>query len=199
MKMKCVLITQVDFITEIFGIMNTSVASLLVPKRPLTWLITGCSGGFGLALARLAQVQGHRVIATSRNPAKTPDLVAEIESKDGKWIKLDVDDLESAKLVETLESEGIALDVLVNNAGWTLHGPVEGFTESEVRRIMETHYFGPYRLIRATVPHMRRRRAGIIVNISSAAGLNARESMGIYGPAKAALDSKFTTLHRAAQ
>lgn len=158
------------------------------PDRPLIWLITGCSSGFGLALARKAQAQGHNVIATSRNPKRTLELVDEIESKGGQWLALDVDDRASGQVVEDLEKQGVHIDVLVNNAGYSIHGPVEQFTEDEVRAAMETLYFGPFRLIRAVVPYMRKRRFGIVVNISSGAGLEGRESMGTYAPGKSALD-----------
>ncbi|WYZ33725.1 hypothetical protein EsH8_I_000001 [Colletotrichum jinshuiense] len=161
---------------------------LVVPNRPLTWLITGCSSGFGLALTRIAQRCDHHVIATSRNPQKTPELVREIESSGGRWLTLDVDNPNSGDLIEELETRGTAIDVLVNNAGWSIHGPSEGFTEEETRSQMETVFFGPYRLMRATAPFMRERRSGIIINISSGAGLEGRESMGIYAAAKAAMD-----------
>lgn len=166
--------------------------TLNIPNRPLTWLITGSSSGLGLALVRLVQSRGHTVIATSRNPPRTPDLVAEVESKGGRWLRLDVDEPDCGRIVDRLEKEeGITVDVLVNNAGWSVHGPAEHFTEGEVRAQMETLYFGPYRLIRTAVPYMRRRRTGMVVNISSGAGLEARESMGAYAAAKAALDSEF--------
>ncbi|KAF7544287.1 hypothetical protein G7046_g9815 [Stylonectria norvegica] len=155
---------------------------------PLTWLITGASSGFGLALARLALSNGHKVIATSRNPARNPDLLAEIEGKGGQWRSLDVDDQDCGALVHNLEKEGTAIDVLVNNAGLSIHGPAESFSEKEVRQQMETVFFGPYRLIRAAVPYMRERRRGLILNISSGAGVEGRESMGIYGASKAAMD-----------
>ncbi|OHE91574.1 retinol dehydrogenase 8 [Colletotrichum orchidophilum] len=161
---------------------------LTVPKRPLTWLITGCSSGFGLAFTRLAQKHGHIVIATSRNPQKTPDLAHEVQNGGGRWLSLDVDDLNSGDLLADLEKGGTVIDVLVNNAGWSIHGPAEGFTEEETRAQMNTVFFGPYRLMRAVAPFMRERRSGIIVNISSGAGLEGRESMGIYAAAKAAMD-----------
>lgn len=88
-----------------------------MPKRKLTWLITGCSSGFGLSLTRIGQANGHKVVATSRNPSKTPDLVSEVESKGGKWLQLDVDDPESPRLVESLQGSGHEVDVLINNAG----------------------------------------------------------------------------------
>lgn len=159
------------------------------PARPLTWLITGCSSGLGLALTREVQLHGHTVIATSRQPSRTPDLVAEVEAKGGEWHVLDVVDLSAAGvLVEKLEASGRKIDVLVNNAGYILFGAVEQLSDEERRRQMETMYFGPSRLIQALVPRMRERRFGIIVNISSGAALDGRDSMGGYAAAKAALD-----------
>ncbi|KAL8953397.1 MAG: hypothetical protein Q9222_000774 [Ikaeria aurantiellina] len=163
--------------------------SFTKPKKQLTWLITGCSSGFGLSLARLASANGHTVIATSRNPSRTPDLVKEIEDKGGRWIKLDVDDPKSGQVIDDLEKSGQEIDVLVNNAGYCLFAPVEVSTEEEVRAQLDTMYFGPLRLIRAVLPHMRKRRFGVIVNISSGAALDARDSMGPYAGAKAGLDA----------
>ncbi|KAI1801159.1 putative short-chain oxidoreductase [Daldinia bambusicola] len=157
-------------------------------KEKLTWLITGCSSGFGLSLTRIALDNGHTVIATSRNPSRTPELVAEVESKGGKWLKLDVNDHNSPEVIEELERSGVEIDVLVNNAGHSVLIPVELATEDEIRSQMETMYFGPLRLIRAVVPHMRKRRFGVIVNISSGASLEGRDTMGPYAGAKAGLD-----------
>lgn len=161
---------------------------------PLTWLITGASSGFGLELTRLALRNGHKVIATSRNPQKVPELVSEVEDAGGRWLTLDVDDPEGGSVVEKLENEGVQIDILVNNAGWSIHGPAESFSEDEVRRQMETVYFGPYRLIRAALPHMRERRRGLILNIGSGAGVKGRESMGIYAGSKAAMDGSLTSV-----
>ncbi|KAL2802074.1 putative short-chain oxidoreductase [Aspergillus granulosus] len=155
----------------------------------LTWLITGCSSGFGLSLARIAQAGGHKVIATSRNPLRTPDLVAEIESKGGEWVPLDVDSPNSGDFITELERRGEHIDVLVNNAGYSIYAPVETFVEEEVKAQMETMYFGPLRLIRAVLPHMRQRKSGIIVNMSSGASLDGIPTMGVYAGAKAGLDA----------
>ena len=157
------------------------------PKR-LTWLITGSSSGIGLELVRQAQDNGHFVIATSRNPSRTPELVSEVESKGGRWIRLDVDESECANVIHDLERDGYAIDVLVNNAGFSIHGAAESFTEAEVRAQMETLYFGPYRLTRAAVPYMRKRRSGMVTQISTGAALEGRPSMGIYAASKAALE-----------
>lgn len=161
------------------------------PSRPLTWLITGCSSGLGLVLVREIQSHGHTVIATSRNPSKTPDLVAEVESKGGQWLPLDVTTQDCGKLVDGLEQSGTRIDVLINNAGGSIHGTVEQSSDDEARWHMELNYFGPYRLIRAVLPYMRKRRFGVIANISSGAALDGRPSMGGYAAAKAALDSEF--------
>ncbi|KAL4814611.1 hypothetical protein BDW67DRAFT_192121 [Aspergillus spinulosporus] len=155
----------------------------------LTWVITGCSSGFGLSLARIAQAAGHRVIATSRNPSRTPELVAEIESNDGKWVRLDVDGPDGGNVIDELEKSGEQIDVLVNNAGYAIYALVETATEEEVRAQMETMYFGPLRLIRAVLPYMRRRKSGVIVNMSSGASLDGIPTMGVYAGAKAGLDA----------
>jgi short-subunit dehydrogenase len=157
-------------------------------KKQLTWLITGSSSGFGLSLARIAQAGGHKVIATSRNPSKTPDLVKEVESKGGKWVQLDVDSPHSAQVINDLEKSGTEIDILVNNAGFSIYSPIETMQEQEIRAEMESMYFGPLRLTQAVLPYMRQRRYGVIVNMSSGASLEARDSMGAYAGAKAALD-----------
>lgn len=80
--------------------------------------------------------------------------------------------------------------MLVNNAGWSVHAPVEQFTEEEIRAQFETVFFGPYRLTRTAVSGMRRRRFGVVVNMSSGASLEGRDSMGAYAAAKAAFDGE---------
>jgi NAD(P)-dependent dehydrogenase (short-subunit alcohol dehydrogenase family) len=161
----------------------------------LTWLITGSSSGFGLSLTRIAQAGGHNVIATSRNPSATPDLVSEVESKGGKWLQLDVTSRDSADIINDLEKSGQEIDVLVNNAGFCIFGPVETATEDELRAQMESMYFGPLRLIRAVLPYMRSRKSGVIVNMSSGASLDGNPSMGGYAGAKAGLDGNLSLLH----
>ncbi|KAI1110150.1 NAD(P)-binding protein [Nemania sp. NC0429] len=157
--------------------------------KSLTWLITGCSSGFGLSLARIAQAGGHKVIATSRNPSKTPDLVKEVESKGGKWIQLDVNDRSSGTIIDNLEKAGEHIDVLINNAGFCIYAPIETITEDEIRDQMETMYFGPLRLIRAVLPYQRKRKSGVIANFSSGAALEGQGSMGAYAGAKGGLDA----------
>ncbi|ORY01749.1 hypothetical protein BCR34DRAFT_618263 [Clohesyomyces aquaticus] len=132
---------------------------------------------------------GHTIIATSRNPSRTPDLVAEVEGKGGRWVQLDVDSFQSGDVIAELEKSGNKIDVLVNNAGFSIYAPIETMTEEEVRSQMETLYFGPLRLIHVVLPHMRQRRSGVIANVSSGASLDGIPTMGVYGGAKAGLDA----------
>lgn len=89
------------------------------------WLITGCSSGLGLSLTLAALEAGYRVIATSRNPSKTPALVAKVESLGGSWKQLDVSDPQGGTIVEEVIEEFGKIDVLVNNAGVALIGAFE--------------------------------------------------------------------------
>lgn len=124
--------------------------------------------------------------------------MSEVESKGGRWLPLDVTARDCSALIDELEQSGTHIDILINNAGGSIHGVVEQLSDEEARSQMELLYFGPYRLIRAALPYMRKRRFGVIMNISSGAGLEGRESMGVYAAAKAALDGEFVylpTLH----
>ncbi|AEO68702.1 ae113865-5732-4b63-aef8-62f18debdcf8 [Thermothielavioides terrestris] len=160
------------------------------PTKQLTFFITGCSSGFGLILSRIVLRAGHRLIATSRNPSRTPELVEEIAARGGRWLALDVDDpAAGAALIDRLErDEGERIDVLVSNAGYAVFAPVETLADHELRGLMETMYFGPARLVRAVLPYMRARRQGVVVHVSSGAGLEGREGLGGYAAAKAAMD-----------
>jgi NAD(P)-dependent dehydrogenase (short-subunit alcohol dehydrogenase family) len=97
------------------------------PSKPLVWLITGCSSGFGTSLALIALKAGHKVIATSRNPSKNQKLVKQIEDLGGIWLPLDIN--ADKKVLERVIQTGIEkfgrLDVLVNNAGVGILGPLE--------------------------------------------------------------------------
>ena len=96
-------------------------------SRPV-WLITGCSSGFGLEIARTVLERGHHVIASSRNPSKTPEYVQEIEGKGGKWIPLDVTSNDvKARIAEASAIHG-RVDVLVNNAGFGVNAGFEDLT-----------------------------------------------------------------------
>ncbi|KAF2812099.1 NAD(P)-binding protein [Mytilinidion resinicola] len=160
-----------------------------IPK-PLTWLITGCSSGFGLSLTRLLLSTPHTVIATSRNPSKTPDLVRLVTAANpsNKWLTLDVTSPASPAFIHNLEAAGVHIDVLVNNAGYSIFAPMETVRDAEIRAQMETVFFGPLRLLQAVLPGMRARKRGTVVNFSSGAALEGQPTMGVYAGAKAGLD-----------
>jgi len=165
------------------------------------WLITGCSSGFGLSLALIALRSGHKVIATSRNPSKTPALVAQVEALGGVWHQLDVCSPE-AELQEVLRKAGKvfgAIDILVNNAAYALLGAFETISDVEARAQMETNFFGPVTLTRLLLPQMRRQGSGTIVNISSTAGIEAKASRSLYSASKFALEAFSEALYSEVQ
>jgi len=143
----------------------------------MTWLITGCSSGFGFSLAYRALQAGHHVVASSRNPSKTPELVQQIEKAGGKWVALDV--TFSPEQLQKIVNE-YQIDVLVNNAGYSVLGAVEDISDAQAHSQMETNFFGPLKLTQAVLPGMRERRKGTIVNISSIAGLDGLPTCGLY-------------------
>jgi NAD(P)-dependent dehydrogenase (short-subunit alcohol dehydrogenase family) len=98
-----------------------------VTLAPKIWLITGCSSGFGFSLARHALKNGQKVIVTSRNPSKTPELVEEIRSLGGEWIAFDVTASSGDIREKVREAESFFgdVDVLVNNAGYSVLGSLE--------------------------------------------------------------------------
>jgi NAD(P)-dependent dehydrogenase (short-subunit alcohol dehydrogenase family) len=98
-------------------------------NKPLVWLITGSSSGFGTSLTFIALKAGHKVIATSRNPSKTPDLVKQVEDLGGIWLALDVN--ETPEVLQKVVAEGTKkfgrIDVLANVAGMSIMGALEDF------------------------------------------------------------------------
>ncbi|KAJ9622948.1 hypothetical protein H2204_011292 [Knufia peltigerae] len=155
------------------------------------WLITGSSAGLGLALTRYALSQGHRVIATSRSPPKTPDLVQEVESQGGKWLALDTTqtDQQIKEIVRQAESFFGRIDVLVNNAAFCVLGAVEDLPDADIVLQMRTNFLGPVRIMQAVLPGMRKRRSGMIMNVSSTQGFVASHACGVYAASKFALEA----------
>ncbi|KAA8901708.1 putative short chain oxidoreductase/dehydrogenase [Sphaerosporella brunnea] len=152
------------------------------------WFITGCSSGFGTGLAMTALKAGHRVIASSRNPSRTPELVADVEALGGHWLTLDTIAPNAKDVVRDAVKIYGHIDYLVNNAGYSLLGAIEDFSDEECRHQMEVNFFAPLRLVQAVLPSMRERKSGTIVNISSIAGLHGIETTGMYCASKFALE-----------
>jgi NAD(P)-dependent dehydrogenase (short-subunit alcohol dehydrogenase family) len=160
----------------------------MMTQRKPVWLITGCSTGFGHALAKYALDQGYRVAVTARDPKKIQDIVAG-RSDRALVLKLDVTNAaQVAEAVKTTETAFGGIDVLVNNAGYGYLGAVEECDESEVHAMFETNFFGLSRMIHAVLPGMRKRGKGHIVNISSVGGLVGLPSAGYYNATKFAVE-----------
>lgn len=96
-------------------------------SKPLVWLITGCSSGFGNALSILVLKAGHKVVATSRTPSKNPELVKQVEDLGGIWLALDITAPQSElhKVIDEGKRKFGRLDILVNNAATGLIGALE--------------------------------------------------------------------------
>jgi NAD(P)-dependent dehydrogenase (short-subunit alcohol dehydrogenase family) len=112
-------------------------------SRPLVWFIAGCSSGFRASLSLLALKAGHKVIATSRNPLKTPELVRQVEELGGTWLPLDVNASNTAQVVQNAVGIYGRIDVLVNNAAYSLLGMLEDLTYvySELRSLATVNSF----------------------------------------------------------
>lgn len=159
--------------------------------QPKVYLITGCSSGVGYSLTKAAIAAGHKVIATSRNPSKTPDKVAEITSLGGLWAALDV----SSPTLETQFQETILpltngkIDVVINNAGIATGSVLEDMSIDAARGVFETNLWGIIRLTKLLIPLMRAQGGGSIVNISSATALLPMPVIAVYAASKAAVDA----------
>jgi len=157
-----------------------------------TVLITGTSKGIGFEAALAFGRAGHKVCATMRNPSQSPQL-AEIAKREKLPITvstLDVDSDQSVRqAISAIQKEHGPIDVLVNNAGVEKAGSVEELPFADFRAVMETNYFGALRCIQALVPHMRQRRSGCIINVSSVAGRISSAPLTPYTATKWALEA----------
>jgi NAD(P)-dependent dehydrogenase (short-subunit alcohol dehydrogenase family) len=142
-------------------------------KSKRTVLVTGCSSGIGLATCHVLARNNFMTYGTVRNLSKAKkiqDLINR-ENLSLKILRLDVNDNQSIKIaVKKILTDTGRIDVLINNAGYGMFGPVEEITTQEVKKQFETNFFGTIRLIKAIVPIMRKQGNGTIVNISSMVG-----------------------------
>jgi len=152
-----------------------------------TWLITGAGRGMGVDFTRAALAAGHRVVATGRKPDAVRAAVGEHENL--LVTALDVTDPHSAEdAVGAVVERFGGIDVLVNNAGSFLAGFFEELTTEQVRAQLETNLLGPMTVTRAVLPVMRRQRAGLVISISSGAGVIGNASGSAYSASKFALE-----------
>ncbi|MEO6092444.1 MAG: SDR family NAD(P)-dependent oxidoreductase [Novosphingobium sp.] len=156
-----------------------------MPAR--TWLVTGCSTGFGRALAELLLVRGERVVVTARKPEVLDAFVAPHRER-ALALRLDVTRAEEvAAAVDAARQRFGRIDVLVNNAGSGQVGTVEDTPIEAARAALETNFLGALATIKAVLPGMLERRSGQIVNIGSVAGRIGFPALGYYCASKAAL------------
>jgi len=152
------------------------------------WFITGCSSGFGRALATLVLERGWCAAVTARDPRRVEELVAGHGTR-GLTLALDVTDPTQIRAaVRAAEAHFGSIDVLVNNAGYGYQVSVEEGEDAAIRALFETNVFGLAALIRAVLPGMRARRRGHIVNISSVAGFIGFPGSGHYAATKHAVE-----------
>ncbi len=158
-----------------------------------TWLITGAGRGMGVEFARAALAAGHNVVATGRDPDAVRTAVGEHAHL--LVTALDVTDPHSAEDAAAAAVERFGrIDVLVNNAGSFLAGFFEELTTEQVRSQIETNLFGPMTVTRAVLPVMRRERSGLVISISSGAGVIGSPSGSAYAASKFALEGWMESL-----
>ncbi|MBC9714556.1 SDR family NAD(P)-dependent oxidoreductase [Streptomyces sp. TRM66268-LWL] len=152
------------------------------------WLITGANSGFGRAFTEAAVGAGDVVVAAARRINTLDDLVA-AHPDQVEAVTLDVTDLPAidAVVADVVKRHG-RIDVLINNAGRTHVGSVEENGDAELRSLFDLHFFGPAALTRAVLPHMRARRSGAIVQLSSVGGQMSMAGFGAYSATKFALE-----------
>lgn len=153
-------------------------------------LITGCSTGIGRHLAHRLTQSGYTVVATARKVETLDELPAALK------LPLDVtlSDSVNQAVACTLQQFG-RIDVLINNAGYTMLGALEEVSDEQTQRVFDVNVFGALRMIRAVLPHMRKQRTGRIINISSIAGKLSTPVNGTYSATKFALEALSDALH----
>lgn len=150
-----------------------------------TVLITGASSGFGKRVAEKLLDEGYTIYAAARRVEKMTD----IELKGAHILRMDVTDNGSveAGVAQVIKEQG-RIDVLFNNAGYGSFGPVECVPVEDIQRQYEVNVFGMARLIKAVLPHMRKKRNGLVINTASMVGHISFPVMGWYASTKHAIE-----------
>jgi NAD(P)-dependent dehydrogenase (short-subunit alcohol dehydrogenase family) len=160
------------------------------------WFITGCSTGFGRALANEVLKQGYNAVVTARNTADIEDIASHYPNT-ALVLPLDVtstSDIEKA-VTKAIQHFG-QIDVLVNNAGIGYFAAVEESEDAEVRKMFEINVFGLANVSKEVLPYMRQRRSGHILNIASIGGLRSFPGVGFYNATKYAVDGLSEALYK---
>jgi len=168
----------------------------MTEKRKVV-LITGASTGLGLATGQLLiQEDRFHVILTARKGSLSRFDKLGIKNSENIWIReLDVTDLDQRhKVVNEIRSKLDGIDILINNAGYSLRAVVEHVTEMDRLQQMRINFRSPMGLIRLVLPDMRRKRWGRIINVSSVGGMMAMPTMAVYSASKFALEGASESL-----
>lgn len=162
-------------------------------KDKKVWLITGAGRGLGVDIAKTALAAGYAVVATGRNVAKVVDVLGSHQNL--LAIELDVTRPENAQAaIESAVAKFGRLDVLVNNAGNFFAGFFEELSPAQVRAQIETLLFGPMNVTRAALPVMRKQRSGLVLTISSTAGIAGQMFCTAYAAAKFGIEGWMESL-----
>ncbi|AWK06758.1 short-chain dehydrogenase/reductase [Flavobacterium crocinum] len=145
-------------------------------------LITGGSSGIGKSIGEFLHQKGFVVYGTSRNPEKVLNSVFPL-------VALDVRNAASIQTAvsKIIETSG-RLDIVINNAGVGITGPLEEIPTEEIRNNFETNFFGPIEVMKAALPQMRKQNSGLIINITSIAGYMGLPYRSVYSASKGALE-----------
>ncbi|PWH82531.1 short-chain dehydrogenase/reductase [Algibacter marinivivus] len=145
-------------------------------------LITGGSSGIGKSIGEFLKEKGYIVYGTSRSPEKYADSKFPILALDVK------DEATITNTVNTIIDKEGKLDIVVNNAGAGITGPIEETPNDEIKNNFDTNFFGPINVIKAVLPQMRKQNSGLIINVTSIAGYMGLPYRGIYSASKGALE-----------
>jgi short-subunit dehydrogenase len=151
-----------------------------------TILITGASSGLGKACVKLFSAKGWRVIATMRNPAAWQEQLANVEV-----LALDVTNV--AQIQQT--AANYTVDVVLNNAGYVLMGPLEAYTDEQLVQLINTNLLGTMRVTQAFLPYFRERGSGLFLNVTSTAAVSPDPFMSVYAGTKAAIHAWTEAMH----
>ena len=145
-------------------------------------LITGGSSGIGKSIGEFLHQKGFVIYGTSRNPEKITNSIFPL-------VALDVRDKQSIVncVAEVIQKAG-RLDVVINNAGVGITGPIEEIPTEEIKNNFETNLFGPIEVMKAVLPQMRLQQSGLIINVTSIAGYMGLPFRGVYSASKGALE-----------
>jgi NAD(P)-dependent dehydrogenase (short-subunit alcohol dehydrogenase family) len=166
-------------------------------------LVTGSSSGFGEVIVKTLAVSGYRVYATMRDvggrnagAAQALNAWARENGASLNILEMDVaDDASVAAAVGSVLNAGETLDIVVNNAGIAAGGPLEAFSSAQVQELFNINAFGPLRVDRAVLPHMRARGMGLLLHVSSTLGRILPGGGGLYPASKWALEGLIESLH----